>query len=270
MSDDSKLNDRAEAARQDESGVQEDFRQSDSPATSTRRAAGSAASYAKNQDSQQTSSAEFAPQAEGASLELVEQIAALDEISSTDPQQIYQVPLNIDDRLDTTEHVLDATAIAKMMSKKSRRQFTERLEASRQNKALDASVMSESSRSFIQHAEAVKKADPNANEQTGDIEQLRAEERAIPMSPQQRMAMVVKFGAPVAGVILLIAVTMLIVKQVNAPRAITVPNFAHALMNKRFSTADGVLVFEPDRSELLMSGRPETKSSHAHFHWRFC
>lgn len=180
--------------------------------------------------------------------ELHKMIAALDAIPSSGPQPVYNVPVNIelDEKLDP--------AVVKLIAKKPRRHFSDRLEASREKKDLETKVMSEQSRSFLQHAELVKRAtDPNS-EQAPDVVQMKEQEKTIPVQPKVHVAKVAKIVAPILAIALLGIASTMLLKQSTAPRAVAIPSFALNLVGKSFSTADDVVTVQPDRKDASISG----------------
>jgi len=180
-----------------------------------------------------------------------DQIAQIDKIEKIISEPTYRAPIN---NPGVNETGLDIDPeVAKLITKKPRRHFSDKLEASRQKKNLETSIVPESSRSFLQHADLVKKSLDPETEKAPDLVHLKTEElpRLEPSMTNKALGLM-KFAMPVGALGLLALAVFLMVKQMSATHAPPIPTFATNLINQEFVTADGAvtLTIEPDGAHI--------------------
>ncbi|HEY9772897.1 MAG TPA: hypothetical protein V6C81_03705 [Planktothrix sp.] len=157
-------------------------------------------------------------------------------------------------------------SLAKYAGMMPRRHFSDRLEeVSRTKKGVDLVVpsqgtaMAEQSRSFFQHAEAVKKADPAA-EVSRDFDQLRTEELAV--IPQRNIFKTgLKIGGPAIALVLLAFASVYLVVNSGRPAATTtVPYYLSPLVGHKFVTGDSALTIDVDKNSVTVLNDGKSKT----------
>ncbi len=193
---------------------------------------------------------------------------------AAEKQKLYAPPPIVSAEIYEEVKGMDPS-VAKLMAKMPRRHMSDEMEtARRKKKGVDlvvpsqAAKMAETSRQFLQHAEAVKKAADPDSEPAADLEQLRSEEPVTPVLPVgARVASLMKFVSPAAGIILLLGASYLLYTQISSQKVANVPAYAVPLIDQRFSTADDSVSVIPSNNAATVRSAGSKHVARIHF-WR--
>jgi hypothetical protein len=193
---------------------------------------------------------------------------------AAEKQKLYAPPPIVSAEIYEEVKGMDPS-VARLMAKMPRRHMSDEMEtARRKKKGVDlvvpsaAAKMAETSRQFLQHAEAVKKAADPDSEQAADLEQLRSEEPVTPILPvSARVASLMRFVSPVAGIILLIGASYLLYTQISTRKVSNIPAYAAPLIDQRFSTADDSVAIIPSNEGATVRSAGMKRIAKIHF-WR--
>ncbi|MBS2003122.1 MAG: tetratricopeptide repeat protein [Cyanobacteria bacterium SZAS LIN-5] len=121
--------------------------------------------------------------------------------------------------------------------------------------AVEAVSMPEATRSFLQQADAVKKA-TDVEQPAPDVDQLRVDGRVETIVPTSQKALsTLKLISPIIGLVLMLCAGFFIVQGLTPPKSSgNLPAFVIDLVGRKFVTADGALSLTIDRSKVGISG----------------
>lgn len=121
--------------------------------------------------------------------------------------------------------------------------------------AVEAVSMPEVTRSFLQQADAVKKA-TDAEQPAPDVEQLRVDGRVETIVPTSQKAITtLKLISPIIGLVLMLIAGFFILQGLAPPKTGNkLPAFVIDLVGRKFVTADGAMSLTIDRNKVVISG----------------